>query len=66
MAHASNDLPIPDVLRLRVVATRPHVFLTEVQLVDGAVMVEHIDARDHVMTEVGAFRPSLSEWAGRL
>lgn len=53
---------IPSLLRLRLLGLRPHLVLTEIHLVDGALLYRCIDARDHVPTEVRAVRPSTADW----
>lgn len=55
--------PIPTLLRLRVLALRPRLILTEVQLVDDALLYQRIDGRDHIPTEVRAVRRSAADWA---
>lgn len=54
---------IPSTLRLHVVSLRPHLTLTEIQLVDGALHYQRIDGRDYVPIEVRALRPSPADWA---
>lgn len=54
---------IPSFLRLRVIRLRPHLTLTEIQLVDDALLYQRIDGRDHIPTEIRAVRPSTADWA---
>lgn len=53
----------PSTLRLRLLALRPHLLLTEVQLVDEIVLYQRIDGRDHIPIEGRAVRPSFADWA---
>lgn len=62
-ALSASLASIPATLRLRVIAVQPNLTLTEVHLVDGALLYERIHDREHVPTEVRAARPFLSNWA---
>lgn len=52
----------PSLLRLRLLATRPQLALTEIQLVDDVLLYRRLDGRDRVPTAVRALRPSASDW----
>lgn len=53
----------PSLLRLQLLVTRPALTLTEVELVDDALHLRRIDARDGVPSEVRAVTPSPTDWA---
>ena len=53
---------IPSLLRLRVLSFRPHLTLSEIQLVDDVLRYRRLDARDHVPIDVRTARPSATDW----
>lgn len=63
VSPSASVASIPATLRLRVIAVQPNLTLTEVHLVDGALLYERIHGREHVPTEVRAARPFLADWA---